>query len=226
MDRWDGKMSLPLHGALDYSLPFCRTGGYRLFISDKLSFEKSIFHSIEHGPVGNAFPVDYTSLGFYYSDSPVTTLMQPDEAVSTVFIPDTLYFYPQLLKFGLQGNINSETTWKYGTGGLSYLFTADDEASIRLSLDEVPAGKYQLFIDVIKKKDGCDFSLWQRQSKMMDWTSTHRPEGENRENIVAGDIAIDEFRNTLTFRFKTAKDRKGLALNRIGLIRKRKGDLN
>ena len=40
MDRWDDKMSLPLHGSLGYSLPFCRTGGYRLYLSDKLSFEK------------------------------------------------------------------------------------------------------------------------------------------------------------------------------------------
>ncbi len=44
MDRWDGKMSLPLHGALDYSLPFCRTGGYRFYISDKLSFERQPLH--------------------------------------------------------------------------------------------------------------------------------------------------------------------------------------
>jgi hypothetical protein len=42
-DRWDAKSSLPLHGSLAYSLPFCRTGGYRLFLSDKMSFEKSIF---------------------------------------------------------------------------------------------------------------------------------------------------------------------------------------
>ena len=65
MDRWEGKMSLPLHGALDYSLPFCRTGGYRLFLSDKISFNESFYHSIEHGPVGNQFPVDYTSLALY-----------------------------------------------------------------------------------------------------------------------------------------------------------------
>ncbi|RYD74311.1 MAG: DUF2961 domain-containing protein, partial [Sphingobacteriales bacterium] len=32
LDRWDRKMSLPLHGSLDYSLPFSRTGGYRLFL--------------------------------------------------------------------------------------------------------------------------------------------------------------------------------------------------
>ncbi|RYY06609.1 MAG: DUF2961 domain-containing protein, partial [Sphingobacteriaceae bacterium] len=40
LDRWDRKMSLPLHGSLDYSLPYARTGGYRLFIADKMPFEK------------------------------------------------------------------------------------------------------------------------------------------------------------------------------------------
>jgi hypothetical protein len=40
-DRWDTRMSLPLHGALDYSLPFSRTGGYRLFLSDKIPFQES-----------------------------------------------------------------------------------------------------------------------------------------------------------------------------------------
>ncbi len=77
MDRWDGKMSLPLHGALDYSLPFCRTGGYRLYLSDKLSFENSFYMSIEHGPAGNKFPVDYTSLALYYSDSPAIESAAP-----------------------------------------------------------------------------------------------------------------------------------------------------
>ena len=42
LDRWDGAMSLPLSGALEYSLPLCRTGGYRFFIGDKISFRKKI----------------------------------------------------------------------------------------------------------------------------------------------------------------------------------------
>ncbi len=59
-DKWSKKMSLPLHGALDYSLPFCRIGGYRLYLGDKISFEKNMYQSIEHGPVNNNIPVNYT----------------------------------------------------------------------------------------------------------------------------------------------------------------------
>ena len=99
MDRWDDKMSLPLHGSLGYSLPFCRTGGYRLYLSDKLSFEKSFFHSIEHGPAGNDFPADYTSLGFYYCDSPPEKFMLHQNELTRVFIPDTLFIYPAAGRF-------------------------------------------------------------------------------------------------------------------------------
>ena len=101
MDRWDDKMSLPLHGSLGYSLPFCRTGGYRLYLSDKLSFEKSFFHSIEHGPVENDFPADYTSLGLYYSDSPPEKIIVPTDELTKVYIPDTLFIYPQLMDLTL-----------------------------------------------------------------------------------------------------------------------------
>src|SRR5690606_39610284 len=46
---WVEKKGTHLHGCLDYSLPFSRTGGYRLFISDKMPFNESIEHQIEHG---------------------------------------------------------------------------------------------------------------------------------------------------------------------------------
>ena len=36
---------------LDYSLPMARTGGYRFFLADKMSYEKEIYHGMEHGEV-------------------------------------------------------------------------------------------------------------------------------------------------------------------------------
>ena len=64
LDRWDRGVSLPLHGSLDYSLPMARTGGYRFYMNDKLSFEREFYMGIEHGPSGNEYPVDYTSVAF------------------------------------------------------------------------------------------------------------------------------------------------------------------
>lgn len=68
--KWDCAKSLPLHGCLDYNLKASRTGGFRFYTTDKLSFEKEFYMGIEHGMEGNTYPVDYTSVAFYYLDKP------------------------------------------------------------------------------------------------------------------------------------------------------------
>ena len=225
MDRWDGKMSLPLHGALDYSLPYCRTGGYRLYISDKLSFEKSIFQSIEHGPVGNEFPVDYMSLALYYSNAQVMEFTEPTAELTNVFLPDTLVIYPQLMDYNLYGNMDVKTTWKYGTGGESYLFTPGNDAWLRISLAAIPQGKYSMFFDVMKEPFGCDFSLWQRQTQISDWISTYQAAEQRAMDLYVCDIDLRDLINTLTIRFKTDKQKSSLLLNRITLINLRRAGL-
>jgi hypothetical protein len=220
MDRWEGKMSLPLHGALDYSIPFCRTGGYRLFISDKMSFEKSLYHSIEHGPTKNSFPVEYTSIAMYYGDKSPADAVIPKAAHTSVYLPDTLYLYPQLLDINLEGDINTQTTWKYGTGGLSFRFLVNDNSSIRISLADVTDGTYSLGVDQIEDKTGCDFSIWQRQTQISPWASSMQPEEKRTEKIYVPELTIGDFKNTLTFHFKTTKERNSFLLNRLVLIRK------
>jgi hypothetical protein len=221
MDRWDGKMSLPLHGALEYSLPFCRTGGYRLYLSDKLSFDKRIFHSIEHGPLGNTFPVDYTSIALYYSDAPGSQLITPETEFTQVFMPDTLIIYPQLMDYNLYGNMNIHTTWKYGTGGESYLFSpGSDETCLRISLSDIPGGSYKVFFDIIREPFGCEFSLWQRQTQVSDWISTFGVAEEAANDVYAGELSITDLANSLTIKFRTGEHKTGLLLNRIKLIRK------
>jgi hypothetical protein len=220
MDRWDGKMSLPLHGAMDYSLPFCRTGGYRFYISDKLSFENNFFMSIEHGPAGNKFPVDYTSLALYYSDAPAIESTAPDNELSEVYIPDTLIIYPQLMDYNIFGNLDVKTTWKYGTGGESYLFTPGSDSWLRISLADIPPGRYSVLFDVMKEPFGCEFSLWQRQTRLSDWISTYQANEERDNNLYVCDIGYLDFINTITIRCKTDKLRSSLLLNRIILVKK------
>ena len=220
MDRWDGKMSLPLHGALDYSLPFCRTGGYRFYLSDKLSFENSFYMSIEHGPAGNKFPVDYTSLALYYSDAPVIESTAPTNESTKVYIPDTLIIYPQLMDYNIFGNLDVKTTWKYGTGGESYLFTPGADSWLRISLEDIPPGRYRVFFDVMKEPSGCDFSLWQRQTQLSDWISTFQTAEERTPYLYVCDLGHLDFINTITIRFKTDKQKRSLLLNRIILIKK------
>ena len=130
--------------------------------------------SIEHGPAGNKFPVDYTSLAFYYSDAPVKESTAPTNELTKVYIPDTLIIYPQLMDYNIFGNLDVKTTWKYGTGGESYLFTPGGDSWLRISLADIPPGKYKVFFDVMKEPSGCDFSLWQRQTQISDWISTYQ----------------------------------------------------
>ena len=87
LDRWDRGNSLPLHGCLDYSLPMARTGGYRFFLADKMSYEKAIYHGMEHCEVKNNFPVDYTSVGFFYAAQPLQGREEPTaELLSLIHI--------------------------------------------------------------------------------------------------------------------------------------------
>jgi len=220
MDRWDAAMSLPLHGALDYSLPFNRTGGYRLYLSDKLTFEKSIFQSIEHGPVGNEFPVDYTSVLLYYSDTPSTASIPPDNLLSKVYIPDTLVIYPQLMDYNLYGKMDIRTTWKYGTGGESYLFTPGSDSWLRISLADMPKGKYKVLFDFMKEPNGCEFSLWQRQTQISEWRSSYSAAEEREKSLYMCDLELTGSVNSLTIRFRTTPQKTDFLLNRITLINK------
>jgi len=73
--RWDHMCSLPLSGCLGYSSEKSWTGGYRLLISDKVPFKKSIYMGIEHGGSVHGAPANYSSIAFYYVDSPSTFLI-------------------------------------------------------------------------------------------------------------------------------------------------------
>ena len=219
LDRWDSKMSLPLHGSLDYSLPFARTGGYRLFLSDKISFQESFFHSIEHGPVGSAFPVEYTSTGMYYSDSPPAPATPPSNEPTQIFLPDTSIVYPQLIDYNIASELTVKTTWQYGTGGESYFFSGGNESWVRISLKDIPYGSYQLLFDLHKKADGHTFSVWQRQTQLSEWISTQQPAEERIKDLFICDLEINDFKNTVTIRFKQNAQESSLLLHRMILIK-------
>jgi len=213
MDRWDSKMSLPLSGALDYSLPLSRTGGYRLYLNDKLSFNKSIYHSIEHGPHGNAEPVDYTSMALYYSDRPVSEIVKPTNQLSKIYFPDTLMIYPQLMSFCFAGDICIKPGYRGST------FTSSDEGKVRISLAEIPYGQYKLYADIEKEPQGADLSIWQRQTRISDWISVKSEKSTAQHQLYLCDIRVGDFKNTLTILFKTKGDNNKLTLDRLIFVK-------
>ncbi|MES1220115.1 MAG: glycoside hydrolase family 172 protein [Bacteroidota bacterium] len=220
LDRWDAAMSLPLSGALEYSIPLCRTGGYRLFVNDKVSFEKSFFQSIEHGPEHNEVPSDYTAVSYYYCSKPNIQNIAPASANTKLYMPDTLMLYPQLMNAAIDGDIHVETKWAFPVNGLTFYYTTTENSVLRMSLRDIPVGNYRVFLDYVKSPEAGMFSLWQRQTQLTDWINGNDNKINRIEMQEVTDLALTSLNNTLTFRFKTEGKQNQFILNRIFLIRK------
>lgn len=212
LDRWDRGISMPVHGSLDYSLQMNRTGAYRFFLSDKLSFEKEIYHGIEHGDVGNTFPVDYTSIAFYYAAQPLRERMEPITELREVYLPTTHVFFPQLM----------QVTPDRGIGVIfdrGLMLTAYGQGAARIMLNDVPEGNYRVLINYHERENGADFQVWQRQKQLSDWISTKSDKDRYKEKAHVGDIQLTQQTNSVTFRVRKNGNADLFELNLIILER-------
>lgn len=212
LDRWDRGVSLPLHGSLDYSLPMNRTGAYRFYLTDKLSFEKEIFHGIEHGPERNEFPVDYTSVSYFYSDAPLKERMDPTAELRTVYLPKEHIYFPQLMDVTLGGNVQVSQD-----RGLR-IYT-ENEGMIRIMLNDIPEGKYQVLLSYFDKPEGADFRIWQRQKQLTDWKSTKSSVENLKERVDIGEIELTKQTNSISVHVRKSDKGNQFELDRIILIR-------
>jgi Protein of unknown function (DUF2961) len=93
--RWNGRLSLPLSGALDYVKSMGRTAAYRLMINDAYAFRKSLKLTIEHGGEGNRVAADYTGVSYFYLQNPPTNPPAlASAATRAVTDPEKLVFVP------------------------------------------------------------------------------------------------------------------------------------
>lgn len=210
LDRWDRGISMPLHGSLDYSLPMNRTGGYRFFLADKVPFEKAIYHGMEHGEVGNNFPVDYTSVAFFYADQPLAKRMEPTEALREVYLPTTHVYFPQLMEITLDRGIQA-----IFDRGL--MLTSFGQGAFRVNLTDVPEGRYKVLINYHEKPEGADFQVWQRQNRLSGWVSTKGESEAFKQNFHVGDIQLTAQTNSITFHVKQNGEADQFELNLITL---------
>jgi hypothetical protein len=213
-DRWDRSFSLPLHGCLDYSIPYARTGGYRLYLTDKITWRKGILHTIEHGPEGNRYPVDYTSLALYYSDTPVSEILTPEAGLREVYMPDTLIFHPILMNI----NLGLDMTAEY-TGWDKIIVTGHDGGRLRIDFSEIQEGRYHMVISCLHHKKGCDFTVWQRQKKISGNMSTFSGKSYETINSDVGDILINDFYNSVTLQLEKPAEGKELRIYSLMLIK-------
>lgn len=211
LDRWDRKMSLPLHGSLDYSLPYARTGGYRLFISDKIPFNKTFKHTIEHGPEQNNKPGDYTSAAFYYAGKSINEGEQvaPNHDLVKVYIPDTLMIYPQLMQYTIGGAVKIQgSVWHCTDGG-----------EVKIDMSDLPKGKYKLYADVDKSTDGAQVEIWQRQKQISEPFSFSAEKREHLPNAYLADITLDDFKDAVTFHIKRIPGKSIVNIHRLILVK-------
>lgn len=192
LDRWDRGISLPIHGSLDYSLPMGRTGAYRFFMTDKMPFEKEINHVIEHGPEGNEFPVDYTSIAMYYGAQPLRSKIEPTDELRQVYLPTVHEYFPQLMEVTLGGGAEVKQD-----RGLR--MRSDGHHTVRVMLTDVPEGEYKLSISYLEKENGAEFAIWQRQKLITDWKSSQATQEKLNEKVEMGSIKITKQTNSITF---------------------------
>ena len=210
LDRWDRGNSLPIHGCLDYSLPMGRTGGYRFFLSDKMSYEKEIYHGMEHGEVKNNFPVDYTSVSFFYSAQPLNEREEPSDEQRVVYRPTVHVYFPQLMKLTLGGGVQV-------VHDRGIRMTTRHNGMVRIMLDDVPEGKYKVLINYFEKPNGADFQIWQRQKQLSDWISTKGDKELFKDRKYVGDIELTEQTNSITVHVKSNGGEKQFELSLITL---------
>lgn len=214
LDRWDRGVSLPIHGSLVYSLPLSRTGGYRFYLGDKVSFEDSIGVTIEHGPEGNRVPVDYASVAFYYGDRPPPDAIDPSTVTEPVRTPSEHVFYPQLIPFSVGGG----TAVEFTGGNLAITAAEGREGLVRIDASEVPAGRYRVLLSYRSGPNSSPFSVWRRQARVHDWVDTSGPDALV-ERADMGEVELTDQVRSITIRTQAGPGGRTFRLNRLILKR-------
>jgi hypothetical protein len=117
--------------------------------------------------------------------------------------------------------VTTKSIGLHDTGGLSILYTVTDESRIRFSLEDIPEGKYELFMDFDRVPTGSQVSIYQRQTLIREGIDGYASSNTRIRSERIGEIEITPFKKTLTLQFKTATQKNEFLLNRFIIARKR-----
>jgi hypothetical protein len=207
IDRWDRRMSLPIHGCLEYDLMTSRTGGYRFYLSDKLNFNQSFQLTIEHQPdVQNNVKTDYTSLGFLYADKPQfsNTPVILDDRIEKISHRDKLT--PQGMQYSLywlaQAAYEDPSIIFSMKKSDAWFATIDPEAVpiAQIFLTGLDNGRYKLYVEYSMNEASGPFSIWQRSKQVSEWITFDEMPATGGKQISAGEIEITDELKTITLR--------------------------
>jgi hypothetical protein len=214
MDKWDMKMSLPTHGSIAYDMATSRTGGYRFYLSDKTSFNKSFKLTIEHQPEDKTqVKTDYHSMGMFYAEKPGfnnTSLLLDN---TTQEVPHRHRLTPQGMVFSLYWHATADYQEPAIIFGLKKKDTWNQNVDVdavpmaQISLHELDNGRYKAWVEHGGTEKGSDFSLWQRSSQISGWipTDINLP-ADGATTVYAGEIEVTDEVKTITVRKRKTDD--------------------
>ncbi|MHC1774566.1 MAG: DUF2961 domain-containing protein [Lentimicrobium sp.] len=215
LDKWDARVSLPIHGSLGYDQMTSRTGGFRFYLSDKLNFNNSFNLTIEHQPEdAQNVKTDYTSVGLFYSEKPLfeNTEIRIDDKVTKISHREKLTAQGMLISlYWLATADYQDPAIVFGLKKSdAWHTTVDIEAIpiVQVSLPGLDNGRYKLYIEYGKTENSGPFSVWQRLKQVSDWIPTDIEQTPTNEGktVYAGDIEITEELKTITLRKKKTDD--------------------
>lgn len=215
-DRWDMAHSLPSHGCLGYSSPLGRTGAYRHYFADKLSFSDRFSMTIEHGPVGNKIPVDYRSVAFYYADKGIAT---EDLSHSMKEYPDLKSIKCHVTQMNVlsfrNGAITSERKPNTDRDRVLILEPTNDQVTMVVKFGlPVPSGRYDLYNSYFRTPSSGQIRISQRQNILMEWKDIRAEEEEYVAKEPVGRVDVKDDMLTITF-YVRGKESSRLLLSGI-----------
>ncbi len=208
---WVEPLGTHLHGCLDYSLPYSRTGGYRFYTLDKLPFNNSIYHSIEHGPEKNNRAVEYTSLAFYYAEKQVETNALPTNENARIFIPDSLTFYARLMD-----HLSYERNMKLKDGNA--VLEPGETGITNVNIKELKPGSYRLMLDMVADKSTNSELTVSANGEETILLNKFPSEKIMGNFYYTGDIEIKDSLQPVVLKFKS--NNYSIALHRVMFIKK------
>jgi len=158
--RWYSRVLFPLSGCLDYKKHLARTGAYRVFLNDVMPYRKSMKLTIEHGPVKNNVPTDYTGVTYLYSmEPPARPDSLPTVAARRVVAPERMTYElgwnTPLAASSLNNATLKKETIAIGKDNVRVLSFATEDVDrfgphfIAFHVDVPEAGRYALSIEGI-----------------------------------------------------------------------------
>ena len=221
--RWNGRVSLPLSGALDYNNPLARTGGYRFFITDVYPFRRSILQTIEHAPTGNKLPADYAAVTFFYADEGVRydATLPPVEA-RRVRDLDRIVFQPgwnvPIRSFSLRNAALGKKTEKLNGRSVRYLaMRAKGEDTfgphhVSFACDLPSAGRYKVSIEALQGPSAAIVQLFRHERAIGAPADLFSSERKQSGLITLGEFDFEQGLNEVFFKL-TGKNPQSTGLD-------------